>query len=343
MLKPTFEVSAIARKEDFRAALREWFLAVGKDYPWRRTDEPYRVLVSEVMLQQTQVATVLGRAYYTNFLVKFPDVHVLAAADDEELLKAWEGLGYYRRARMLRETARTVVEKHGGVFPDHEKELLELPGIGPYTAAALTAFSFKEVSGLVDGNVSRIFSRIFADPSPIDTGAVIRSHRQMALELCDPEHPDTHHHAMMELGQRICRPGRPDCLHCPVARFCRCRDPETLPNKKRGAKITDVEENAIFARHSDGRILLHKEAGERRTGLWKLPLRKAEFFRDMDEIYKARYQITRYRVSLRVFQLPTDQEVDLETGDEWVSENELEKLPFAAPFRKAIKHLYSEF
>ena len=104
-----------------------------------------------------------------------------------------------------------------------------------------------------------------------------------------------------------------------------------------------MEENAIFARHSDGRILLHKEAGERRTGLWKLPLRKAEFFRDMDEIYKARYQITRYRVSLRVFQPARDQEVDLETGDEWVSENRLEKLPFAAPFRKAIKYLYSEF
>ncbi|MES2980989.1 MAG: A/G-specific adenine glycosylase [Verrucomicrobiota bacterium] len=341
--KPRFKASPFAAKKKFREALGDWFARVGKDYPWRRTREPYPVLVSEMMLQQTQIATVLGKGYYTRFLEKFPDIESLARADDESLLKAWEGLGYYRRARMLRETARAILTKHAGKFPQDEVELLDLPGIGPYTAAALMAFAFGKPSGLVDGNVSRIFSRLMADPSPIDEHAVIRRHREWALELCDPTSPGIHHHAIMELGQTICRPGRPACEMCPVSSYCECLEPEKLPNKKPAAAITGIDEYAIFCRDSAGRILLHHESGKRRNGLWKLPLRSSEECLGLKKIYEATYAITRYRVSLKVFLPNRKRGSSPLIGDEWIGQDRLAQLPLAAPFRKALDAIIGDF
>ncbi len=341
--KPRFKASPFAAKMKFRKALADWFGRVGKDYPWRRTREPYPILVSEMMLQQTQIATVLGKGYYTRFLEKFPDLESLARADDESLLKAWEGLGYYRRARMLRETARAILAKHAGKFPEDEAALLDLPGVGPYTAAALMAFAFGKSSGLVDGNVSRIFSRLMADASSIDEHAVIRKHREWALELCDPGKPDIHHHAIMELGQRICRPGRPACEICPVSSYCACTEPEKLPNKKSAVAITGIDEYAIFCRDAAGRILLHHESGKRRNGLWKLPLRSSEECLGLEKIYEATYAITRYRVSLKVFLSELDHVFAAMPGDEWADLDRLNELPLAAPFRKALNAILCDF
>lgn len=341
--KPRFKKSALAAKSKFRKALVDWFGRVGKDYPWRRTREPYAILVSEMMLQQTQIATVLGKGYYTRFLETFPDLESLARADDESLLKAWEGLGYYRRARMLRETAKAILKIHDGTFPDNETALLDLPGIGPYTAAALMAFAFGKPSGLVDGNVSRIFSRIMADTSPVDEHAVVRRHREWALELCDTVKPDIYQHAIMELGQTICRPGRPACEMCPISTFCECAEPEKLPNKKPAAAITNMDEYAIFCRDSEGRILLHQEAGKRRNGLWKLPLRSGSESSDLSKIYEAHYSITRYRVSLKVFLIAHEHERSLMPGDEWIDPDRLTKVPLAAPFRRALAAIMGDF
>jgi A/G-specific adenine glycosylase len=341
--KPRFKASPLAAKTKFRKALSDWFDQVGKDYPWRRTREPYPILVSEMMLQQTQIATVLGKGYYTRFLEKFPNLESLARADDESLLKAWEGLGYYRRARMLRETARAILTNHDGKFPQDERALLDLPGIGPYTAAALMAFAFGKPSGLVDGNVSRIFSRLMADASPIDEQAVIQKHREWALELCDPMRPDIHHHAMMELGQTICRPGRPACELCPVSSYCECAEPEKLPNKKPAVVITGIDEYAIFCMDSAGRILLHQESGKRRNGLWKLPLRSSTECLGLGKIYEATYAITRYRVSLKVFLSDPDHLFVAMLGDEWTDLDRLNELPLAAPFRKALNAILCDF
>jgi A/G-specific adenine glycosylase len=341
-LKPSFKGSPFTAKTKFRKALADWFTRVGKDYPWRRTREPYPILVSEMMLQQTQIATVLGKSYYTRFLEKFPDIESLAQADDERLLKAWEGLGYYRRARMLRETARAILANHDGIFPEDEAALLDLPGIGPYTAAALSAFAFGKPSGLVDGNVSRIFSRLMADSSPIDEAKVIRKHREWALELCDPSNAHIHHHAIMELGQTICRPGRPACELCPISHFCKCTEPEKLPIKKPAVKITELNEYAVFCRDSSERILLHRESGKRRNGLWKLPLRSSLECRGFDQIYESVYTITRYRVALKVFMIEDQDAVSLLEGDEWVTSDRLVELPLAAPFKAAIQELTKE-
>lgn len=340
LLKPLFQKSALNATEDFRAALGDWFTETGKDYPWRRAKDPYAILVSEMMLQQTRIATVLGRGFYTRFLEKFPDVESLAKSGDEELLKAWEGLGYYRRARMLRETAKAVIANHGGEFPDDGAALLELPGIGPYTCAALLAFAFGKRSALVDGNVSRVLSRLMDDPEPIDAAPTIKRHREWADNLCDPENPARHHHAMMELGQTICANGVPDCFSCPVASFCKTASPQNLPVKKPRAKITGTTENALWCRDRHGRILLHHETGSRRTGLWKLPLRSSGYCADLRKISESTYHITRYKVSLNVY---LGCPAKLQPGDEWVSPERLETLPMATPFRKALVQLLDDF
>lgn len=342
MLKPRCEKDVIEARTGFRAALNAWFERHGKDYPWRNTTDPYQILVSEVMLQQTQIATVLGKGYFSRFIEAFPDVRTLAGAGDAPLLKAWEGLGYYRRARMLRETAKAVLTTHGGDFPDEIGTLMKLPGIGPYTAGAVRAFAFGKPSVLVDGNVARVISRLVDFRDPVDDSAGLRRIWSWAGELADSRKPRTYHAALMELGQRICRPGVPDCLGCPVSRFCRCVDPENLPQKGRRTAITEIVEHVLWLRDRKGRVLLHQESGARRTGLWKLPVREESA--GLPEIATHRYGITRFRVTMRVHDggvakagfRPAE-------GDSWKTPEEISGLALAAPFRKVVERLLHEF
>ena len=339
-LKARFGVSPLEAPEKFRNALGAWFDGEGKDLPWRRTRDPYAILVSEMMLQQTRVAHVLGKGYYTRFLEKFPDVGALAEADDTSLLKAWEGLGYYRRARMLRATAIAVLHEHGGIFPSEEEALLTLPGIGPYTAAALLSFAFGKPSGLVDGNVHRLLSRLMDDPSPIDSTSTRRLHAGWARALSAPDDPRRHHYAMMELGQTLCQPGIPRCEICPVATFCKTRNPRDLPVKRKRAETTEITEHAIWLRDAEGRVLLHQETGSRRQGLWKLPLRTAEECASSQLIHTATYTITRYRVTLNIHEGGGHAPAE---GDAWIPMDATGQSPMAAPFRKAVTRLLEDF
>lgn len=343
MLKPRCETTALEGTSGFRQALNGWFAKHGKDYPWRRTTDPYPILVSEVMLQQTQIATVLGKGYFTRFLEAFPTVDALARAKDEPLLKAWEGLGYYRRARMLRETARAVLGNHGGVFPEEIDGLMTLPGIGRYTAGALRAFAFGKPSVLVDGNVARVLSRLMDFHDPVDESSAQKKLWEWAGELADPRNPRRYHAALMELGQTLCRPGVPDCLSCPVARFCRSTEPEKLPLKGRKTAITEVEEHALWMLDRKGRVLLHQETGARRTGLWKLPVRESQACQGMPEIATHRYGITRYRVTMRVHDAGiAPAGFRPAAGDSWKTPDEIAGLALAAPFRKVVERLLQE-
>lgn len=338
MLKGRFEISALEDAAGFRSALGRWFSKHGKDYPWRRTRDAYEILVSEVMLQQTQIATVLGKGYFTRFLERFPNVGSLAGAEDDALLKAWEGLGYYRRVRMLRETARAVMARYGGVFPQEVEELLALPGIGRYTAGALRAFAFRKPAVLVDGNVARVLARLMDFSEATDGGKGLKQIWEWAEALADPKHPARHHAALMELGQTLCRPGVPDCLACPVSAYCRTRVPVTLPVKSRKAGITELTEHVLWLRDAEGRILMHREAGKRRTGLWKLPVRDEAAVSLLPVIAEQRYTITRYRVTMRVHE--GGQPMD---GDVWMTAEEIAALAMAAPFRKVAERLLADF
>lgn len=344
MLKPRYQQCVLDGRPGFRNALVRWFGRHGKDYPWRRTLDPHAILVSEVMLHQTQIATVLGKGYYTRFLAAFPDLQALAAADDAALLKAWEGLGYYRRARMLRATAQAVLTDFGGVFPQDLPGLMRLPGVGRYTAGAVRAFAFEAPAVLVDGNVTRVLARLMGCAAAVDEAAGLAQIWRWAEALADAKRPRVYHAALMELGQVVCRPGVPDCGRCPVARYCQASAPEDLPVKARKTAITAVAEHALWLRDGAGRLLLHQEGGRRRTGLWKLPTREALEISQLPVLIEHRYSITRYRVSLQVHDgrelgrafHPAD-------GDAWREPEEVHTLAMAAPFRRVVERLLEDF
>ena len=343
MLKPKLKSDALKGRVAFREALTSWFAANGRDYPWRRTREPYAILISEVMLQQTQIATVLGREFYTRFLETFPDVAALAAADDERLLKAWKGLGYYRRVRMLRETARAVLAEHGGEFPVALEALLKWPGVGRYTAGALRAFAADLPAVVVDGNVARVLSRVMDFSGPVDDTTGQKRIWEWAEALADPRRPRIYHSALMELGQKICRPGVPDCLSCPVAGFCKTREPESLPVKRQKTVIAAVDEHALWLRDRKGRLLLHREGGKRREGLWKLPTRAAAEISHLPVLDEHRYSITRYRVTLRVHDgAAVRKNFQLAAGEVWQDAGEVLALAMPSPFRRTILRLLGE-
>jgi len=336
-------VDALKGRDGFREALAIWFSKNGKDYPWRRTREPYAILISEVMLQQTQIATVLGRGFHTRFLETFPDVESLAVAEDGRLLKAWEGLGYYRRVRMLRETARAVIAEHGGKFPTGLEALMKLPGVGRYTAGALRAFAFDLPAAVVDGNVARVISRLMDFSKPVDDTAGQKQIWEWAELLADPKRPRIYNSALMELGQTICRPGVPDCLSCPVAGFCKTRKPESLPVKRQKTVISAVDEHALWLMDGAGRLLLHREGGKRREGLWKLPTREAAEISKLPVLDEHRYSITRYRVTLRVHDGSRLQGFQSGNDEIWQERDEVLALAMPSPFRRVIERLLEVF
>lgn len=336
MLKPLAHRDLTKENAAFRGALLHWFAQHGKDYPWRRTRDPYAILVSEVMLQQTRLAVVLGKGYYDRFMQTFPDLVALAQADEEKLLRTWEGLGYYRRARMLQATARAVLERHNGHFPESETDLLALPGVGRYTMGALRSFAFDLPTPLVDGNVMRVFARLFDDATPIDSSEGIRMAWERAENLLDREHPRLFNSALMELGQSVCRVGMPDCWQCPVAEFCRSRAPEALPVKAKRTELTSIEEHAIWVENAEGAILLQQEQGSRRKGMWRLPLRPAEEVSEQDLLLQVSYGITRYRVTLRIYR---PRQWQVHDNDQWIHADQVEQLPMATPHRKVMRQL----
>lgn len=204
--------------QDFRNALLDWFKDYQRDMPWRNTDTPYHIWVSEVMLQQTQVVKVVD--YYERFIAQFPDVQYLAAAPLQDVLKVWEGLGYYARARNLHKAAQVIVSELDGEVPRDYATFRKLPGVGDYSAAAVQSIAFNEPYAAVDGNIKRVVARLFLIDAPINDAKSVKTFQQEADELLDTTAPGLFNQAMMELGATVCRPQSPICLVCPVNAFC---------------------------------------------------------------------------------------------------------------------------
>ena len=242
----------------FRKPLLAWFRQFQRDLPWRRTKDPYRIWLSEIMLQQTRVAAAIP--YYEMFLQRFPDVHTLAAAPQEEVLRFWSGLGYYSRARNLQQAARQIVVKHGGKFPTRLEDALALPGIGNYTAAAVLSIAYGETYAVLDGNVVRVLARLGAIRGDIRGPQRWKELQKTADGLLEPKSPGDWNQAMMELGATLCTPKSPQCLLCPVAQFCKGRKlgiAETLPEKrKQRATVQIILAAAVFADGKGQTLLL---------------------------------------------------------------------------------------
>ena len=340
--KPSAKKHPLHNKRAFQNALVKWFENEGKDYPWRETTAPWAILVSEIMLQQTQVATVLGKGHYTRFMALYPSPREMAEATEQEILKAWEGLGYYRRARNLHAAARAITRDHRGIFPKKHEEIRALPGIGQYTAGAVSSFAYNESQPIVDANVARVFSRLFDFQERIDTTAGNKQLWQWANELVSHENPRAYNSALMELGQQQCSNKSPSCNSCPVSHFCHCQEPSTLPIKKSAAKITHIDEFALFAQDQHGRVLLQQvQKGQRREGMWSLPRREHEDTLDLPLSLKTTYGITRYNVTLRIYACYKEN-LTLNENEAWHLPDSIEKLPMPSPDRRALETILAQ-
>ncbi|MFT5408087.1 MAG: A/G-specific adenine glycosylase [Verrucomicrobiales bacterium] len=326
--------SPLDRPDAFAQALVDWFDKGGKDYPWRRTHDPYAVLVSELMLQQTQVATVLSRRYFENWLEKFPTPGALAQASEEEVLKAWEGLGYYRRARNLQKAAIAIVAKHSSEFPRELESILALPGVGPYTAGAVASFAFGDSAAIVDGNVARVLARLFDFHEEIDSTKGLKALWAWAEQLVPQEGAREYNSGLMELGQTLCSVTDPQCGDCPVAAFCLTETPSELPKRKPRVKTTLVDEHVRLV-VKGGRVLLEQESGKRREGLWKLPELPESKLGVAELLHEMKYSITRYRVTLHVYADRPGQATPPQ-GQEWFDESQIAELAMPSPYRKAL-------
>jgi A/G-specific adenine glycosylase len=325
--------SAIRNPPALRRALAAWFRRHGRDLPWRRDASPYAVLVSEFMLQQTQVATVIP--YFERWLARFPDLATLAAAEESEVLSLWQGLGYYSRARNLHRTAREIVTRHGGECPRDVETLAKLPGIGRYAAGAIAAFAFDACVPVVDGNIARVLARLLDLHIPIDTRAGDRAIWAAAAALLPARGGRRHTSALMELGALLCTPRSPQCLVCPIRTHCAARQPETLPVKRPRAKTLPLDEPCAWIFHR-GKILLEQQTGPRWRGLWKLPRHDAP---RGAPLHTATYPFTHHRVALRIYPAPAP--ATLSPRQAWVSPACLDATPLAAPHRRAIRALLS--
>ena len=256
----------------FQSELLRWFRANQRPLPWRRHHRPYEVWISEIMLQQTQMETVLP--YYARWMNAFPTVEKLAASDEKKVLKTWQGLGYYSRARNLRETARRIVKEFGGKFPENFEDILSLKGVGRYTAGAIASIAFNQERPIVDGNVLRVLSRLFAIPDPIDTPSGQARFWKLEESLIPKGRARDFNQALMELGALVCAPRNPGCGVCPLSAECASRkagDPERYPVRSARKKTVKVHAGAIVLKH-DGRYFLRlRPLGKIMGGLWEFP------------------------------------------------------------------------
>ncbi len=334
------------KRAAFRAALGAWFARHGRDLPWRHTRDPYAILVSELMLQQTQVVTVLP--YFARWLRQFPDARALAAASEAEVLRAWEGLGYYARARNLHRAAKAIVEEHGGEFPRALAGIAALPGVGRYTAGAVATFAFDAATPIVDANIARVLARLLDLATPIDTAAGQRALWFTAETLLPAEEgddgasPRLYNSALMELGALICRARAPQCLLCPVRDFCAAfaaSTQEQRPVKKGRRATVELREDCAWILQ-DGRVLLQQQnEGARWRGLWKLPPAPQAAARPRTDapLFQTIYPFTHHRVTLRVFAAPAPSAA---TADQaWHAVTALGSVAVAAPHRRALQHL----
>ncbi|PWT85440.1 MAG: A/G-specific adenine glycosylase [Acidobacteria bacterium] len=324
---------SFAESTEFRLALLSWYEKHARRLPWRESTDPYEILVSELMLQQTQVTTVLE--YYRRWLERFPTIGDLAEADESFVLCEWQGLGYYQRARNLHLCAKIIATRLSGRFPSTVPELIQLPGVGKYTAGAIVNFAFDRPAPIVDTNIGRVLSRLANMRCPIDNSKGQKLIWDLAQRFATENSPRRSNGALMELGATVCTPRKPSCGICPVKAFCNAKDPASLPRKKKRSAIEERNEDYFFAVR-EGHVLLERCTGRRWQGLWALPILIKKCVETTEQpIVCIRHPITRFRIRLSVFD--RNPPAQLEAKQQWISLEAIEDLPMPTPHRRALK------
>lgn len=312
----------------FRRALLAWYDAQRRDLPWRRDCDPYRVWVSEIMLQQTRVAAVLD--HYARFLRRFPTVQSLARAREASVLALWSGLGYYHRARRMHQAAKLIVRARGGGFPQSAEEWSELPGIGRYTANAIASIAFGEAVAVVDGNVERVLRRLFGPEHSTPTWG-------RAEALLDRKRPGDFNQAMMELGATVCTPRAPQCIICPLDRFCDSRGAE--PSRPQLARNRKQLSYALAQRGSQVLLVRRPAESSLMAGMWELPEIDPAHSNGAGPALRLRHSITDTDYQAAVFAMPADHIKPQAKEVRWVTRRQWEQLPLTGLARKILQRL----
>ena len=316
-----------------RSRLRRWYSRAARRLPWRETQDPYRIWISEVMLQQTRVAAVIP--YYEKFLRRFPDVETLARAEESEVIEYWSGLGYYSRARNLRKAAQQIVERGG--FPSDYESIRQLPGIGDYTAAAIASIAFGLPHAVLDGNVKRVLSRLTNERGDIGFVRIRNRLWEFAGQLLDRKRPGDFNQAIMELGATVCLPREPLCPVCPVAACCEALGQGTqneVPRKLRRATIIRIQKTLLIIQ-KEGKLLLWKRTSSPMAGFWELPERSQLPRACLGErLGTVRHSITNHSYTFEVFSASVKK---IPAGFEWIPNGRPAEYPLSTVTKKALR------
>ena len=332
--------AAIRKARRLAPRLEAWFAGHARDLPWRRTRAPYAIWVSEIMLQQTQVATVIP--FWQRWMRALPSLHHLARAQPERVLKLWEGLGYYSRARNLQAAAKQIMAEHGGRFPTDPKSIRALPGIGRYTVGAISSIALGQAEPIVDGNVIRILTRLFGlqdDPKSKPMQEILWALAEQLVKAADD--CGALNQSLMELGATVCHPRAPACERCPVARSCVARRKgiiHLLPAKP--ARPASVQQliHVYLITHAGRMLLQQRPEGFHNAGFWELPndetCPERSLPEDAQPLATARHTITRYRIELWLYAMPRKK-----TPGQWHAVGELDSIPMTAAHRKLLSQI----
>lgn len=348
--------------QEFRDILLKWFKKHQRYMPWRGIDDPYKIWVSEVMLQQTQVKKVVP--YYERFIAKFPDVQHLAEAPIQDVLKVWEGLGYYARARNLHKAALIIVKEHNGEIPNDYATFRKLPGVGDYSAAAVQSIVYNNPFATVDGNIKRVLARLFLIDTPINDSTAAKLFQHKADELLDQENPGLFNQAMMELGATVCRPQSPTCLVCPVNLYCgsyQTARQDEFPKRKKNEKVPEHHMAAGVIYKGEKVLIVQRPLDGLLGGLWEFPTGQiaedeaAEracvrhitdtvnlSVRNINYLTRVRHAFTHFKIVVDVFKC------DYQTGEvvlngpidaKWVNLSDLKDYPLPRATHKSLDKL----
>jgi A/G-specific adenine glycosylase len=331
----------------FTEQIQIWYHNNKRDLPWRDTKNPYHIWLSEIILQQTRVQQ--GMSYYHKFVTHFEDIQALASASEQEVLNLWQGLGYYSRGRNLHKAAKMLVAEFDTQFPNEYKDILKLPGVGSYTAAAIASFAFDLPHAVVDGNVYRVLSRYFNTNEFIDTPQGQKFYQGLADELLDQQNPAMHNQAIMELGALVCTPKNPDCENCPLSNSCAAKAQKTwgeLPVKKGKIKVRNRAFHYFVCIENDQILLQQRGEKDIWANMYEFPMLEGDdihvqLLEKTQHIKTMSHKLTHQNLTVHFYSAENPADIPFHKTASWIPLDELKNLPLPRVIERFLEDVYA--